>query len=75
MPTLQNNEFETVRRGRYALKVTGAMEFQWRIRGEEFTTLEAGTFSGATDVQISLPDCDVKIINAGTNVLYIAPLD
>ena len=71
MSELANNAELKISGGDYALKVGGAMDLQWQLEDEGFSTVTDGVFTVASDVIVELPACTVKIINAGANILYI----
>ncbi len=66
MTTLVNNQVTRVGPGTYSFDVTGAMELQTDKSGT-FKTLKDGTFTGVDDDIITLPSCNIRIINAGAN--------
>jgi len=74
MATLLNNQSIKVSGGKYALKVGGALDLQWQVKTEGFSTITDGSFSAASDVIIDLPACEVKVINGSTNELEINPV-
>ena len=63
---LANNQEATVTGGAYAFKVDGALDLQWNINGEGFTTIDDGGFTASGTGVVDLPACDIKSINATT---------
>ena len=62
----------TVTGGDYTFKTTGALDIQIQIDAEGFSTIEGGSYSGVSDGVMTLPACQVKIINMGANSLVLA---
>ena len=75
MDKLENNESIVVAKGKYAFKVTGALDLQWQVSDEGFNTLADGVISEATDFILSLPQCAIKVINAGANSLIFSAVE
>jgi len=71
MTILANNEQGTISAGKYAAKISGALDLQWDINGLGFSTLTDGGFTGASDVIIDLPTCNIKVINGGANTVTL----
>jgi hypothetical protein len=57
--------------GDYTFKTTGALDIQMQIDSEGFATIEGGVYA-ASDGVMTLPDCQVKIVNMGANSLVLA---
>ena len=74
MTTLKDNEETEIRNGRYAFKTTGALDLQWSINNEPFSTVTDGSFSSASDGVIDLPWCMVKAVNATTETITLKPV-
>ena len=70
MTTLANNDEEGISQGVYAFEVTGALDLQWRI-ASDFVTLSDGSFTGATDGTVELPETTLKVINGGSNTITL----
>jgi hypothetical protein len=68
---LANNATTRVSPGKYALRVSGALDLQWQLESEGFNTITDGSFSAASDVTVELPICEIKVINGGANTLDI----
>ena len=67
MTILKNDEIKKdVGAGVYAFKATGALDVQFQLADEGFSTITDASFSGASDGVIELPSCQVKVINATT---------
>ena len=75
MDKLENNESIVVAKGKYAFKVSGALDLQWQVSDEGFNTLADGVISEATDFILSLPQCAIKVINAGANSLIFSAVE
>ena len=71
MTTITNNEEVRIQSGRYAAKITGALDLQWDIGGTGFTTIDDGSFAAASSKIIELPMCYLKVINAGSNKIVL----
>ena len=71
--TLVDNETKLVEAGTYALDVDGACTISWDLVGEGvFHDIADATFTGASQVQISLPPCTIKNTSAGFNFATFA---
>ena len=75
MIKLINDEEKTIKSGLYALKATGSLEMQWELYDEGFDTIDDGIISGAKSTRVYLPSCNVKIINASSNALYLKMIE
>ena len=71
MSKLTNNQTKSVIAGDYAVKATGALDVQYQMDDEAFTTIAGASFTTAGDGLITLPVCIVKCANAGANTLRI----
>ena len=71
MSKLTNNETLPVIAGDYVVKATGALDVQYQMDDEAFTTITGASFTTAGDGLITLPVCIVKCANAGANTLRI----
>ena len=72
MITLVNDQVTRVGPGKYSLKVSGALDIQWQLVAEGFTTIPDGGFTAETGVSIDLPACDFKVANAGANTVTMS---
>tara|TARA_B110000240_G_scaffold164177_1_gene184433 strand:- start:186 stop:416 length:231 start_codon:yes stop_codon:yes gene_type:complete len=76
MSKLENNDSIVVAKGKYVFVVSGALDLQMEISNEEgFVTLSDGVISEATDFILSLPQCAIKVINAGANSLIFSAVE
>jgi hypothetical protein len=71
MSKLTNNETLSVIAGDYVIKATGALDVQYQMDDEAFTTITGASFTTAGEGLITLPVCIVKCANAGANTLRI----
>ena len=71
MSKLTNNETLSVIAGDYVVKATGALDVQYQMDDEAFTTITGASFTTAGEGLITLPVCIVKCANAGANTLRI----
>ena len=67
-----NNDTQLISGGDYSFKVDGALDLQWQLDTEGFTTIDDGSFSGAGTGVLSLPECTLKVINASTNEIVLS---
>ena len=71
MSKLTNNQTLSVIAGDYVVKATGALDVQYQMDDEAFTTITGASFTTAGEGLITLPVCIVKCANAGANTLRI----
>jgi hypothetical protein len=71
MSKLLNNETLPVIAGDYVVKASGALDIQFQMQDEAFTTITGASFSVAGDGVVELPICIIKCANAGANNLII----
>tara|TARA_R110000782_G_C14564832_1_gene386611 strand:- start:16 stop:240 length:225 start_codon:yes stop_codon:yes gene_type:complete len=71
MTKLINNETTSITAGDYVVKATGALNVQYQMDDEGFTTIAGASFTTAGEGLITLPICIVKCANAGSNILRI----
>ena len=71
MSKLTNNQTLSVIAGDYVVKATGALDVQYQMDDEAFTTITGASFATAGEGLITLPVCIVKCANAGANTLRI----
>jgi hypothetical protein len=69
MSKLLNNETLPVIAGDYVVKASGALDVQYQMDDEAFTTITGASFSTAGDGLVTLPICILKCANAGANTL------
>ena len=71
MSKLLNNGTLPVIAGDYVVKASGALDVQYQMDDEAFTTITGASFTTGGEGLITLPVCIVKCANAGANVLRI----
>ena len=71
MATLGNNDTQGFDAGIYIFKTTGALDLQWQLEAEGFSTVTNGSYSAAADGTLELPVCELKVINATTETITI----
>ena len=71
MSKLANNDEKGFTAGFYVFKTTGALDLQWKIGDEDFSTITNGSYSAAADGTLDLPICLLKVINAGSETITI----
>ena len=69
MSKLLNNETLPVIAGDYVVKASGALDVQYQMGDEAFTTITGASFSTAGEGLVTLPICILKCANAGANIL------
>ena len=71
MTTLADTDIKNFGAGEYVFKTTGALDLQWQIGDEPFSTITNGSYSAAADGTLSLPICRLKVINGTTETITI----
>ncbi len=69
MSKLLNNETKGIIAGDYVLKASGALDVQYQMGDEAFTTITGASFATAGEGLVTLPICILKCANAGANTL------
>jgi hypothetical protein len=69
MSKLENNETKSIIAGDYVLKASGALDAQYQMGDEAFTTIAGASFTTAGEGLVTLPICILKCANAGASTL------
>ena len=67
-----DNDTQIFSGGDYSFKVDGALDVQWQMDSEGFSTIDDGSFTAAGTGVMSLPQCTLKVINASTNAITLS---
>jgi hypothetical protein len=69
MSKLLNNETAKLIAGDYVIKASGALDVQYQMGDEAFTTIVGNSYTTAGEALVTLPICTLKCANAGANIL------